>query len=389
MAQPLAQGELLYVTDDQRLFIGNGSTLGGIQITGYNDENAVDAIGTALTNGVHTGISFTYGSVQDLAGRIDVAVDLSNYAGVIRADAFKGSVFADDGSTIGGTLLVDAVAGSINLNGTVKGNIIPDTNIAYDLGSATYRFRDLYLSGSSIKLGDATITATGSVVNLPAGSTIGGIDIVNGVINADIIGDDSTVIVNSGQQSINAQGGITSSIINSNALNLNKNTDGFSLLMVGISNDVTSSTGIEFASSRNTTESPTDLIDDDVNFALIGKTWKNSISNYAFSTGILSIVDNINPDPVSNVIGGKLSFYATDGTRGLFDDDYAMSLSGNGTVSARQLSVARYLKFPVFANATARDAELTVPETGMVAILDDTGSGPGIQYYDGLAWVTL
>jgi hypothetical protein len=159
--------------------------------------------------------------------------------------------------------------------------------------------------------------------------------------------------------------------------------------MFGISDNVTSSSGMEFSSSRNTTESPTDLNDDDVIFAITGKTWKNSISDYAFSTGILSIVDNINPNPSSNLIGGKISLYATDGTRALFDDDYAMTLDGTGTVSARQISVARYLKFPVFADATARDAELTVPEQGMVAILDDTGSGPGIQYYDGLAWVTL
>ena len=199
MAQPLAQGELLYVTDDQRLYIGNGSTQGGVQITGYRDEDAQDAAAAIFTNGIHTGINFVY---SDLSNRIDASVDLSNYAGVIRADAFKGSVFADDGSTIGGTLLVDAVAGSINLNGTVKGNIIPDTNIAYDLGSASRRFRDLYLSGSSIKLGDATITATGSAVNLPAGSTINGVPLaipgessLTVDITGSVFGDDSTLLV--------------------------------------------------------------------------------------------------------------------------------------------------------------------------------------------------
>ena len=31
--------------------------------------------------------------------------------------------------------------------GDVSGDIIPDTDIAYDLGSTTNRFRDLYLSG--------------------------------------------------------------------------------------------------------------------------------------------------------------------------------------------------------------------------------------------------
>jgi hypothetical protein len=199
MAQPLAQGELLYVTDDQRLYIGNGSTLGGLQITGYRDEDAQDAAAAMITSGIHTGINFVY---NDADNRINATVDLSNYAGVIRADAFKGSVFADDGSTIGGTLLVDAVAGSINLSGTVKGNIIPDTNIAYDLGSASRRFRDLYLSGSSIKLGDATITASGSAVNLPVGSTINGVPLATlgemsiiADITGSVFGDDSSILV--------------------------------------------------------------------------------------------------------------------------------------------------------------------------------------------------
>jgi hypothetical protein len=172
MTQPLAQGELLYVTNDQRLYIGNGSTLGGIQITGYNNEDAQDAAALLFSNGTHTGITFTY---NDASASLSAALDLSNFSGTIRADAFKGSVFADDGSTIGGTLLVDAVDGKINLDGTVKGNIIPNANEAYDLGSNAYRFKDLYLKGTSLYLGNAVLTNPSStIINLPAGSTIGG-----------------------------------------------------------------------------------------------------------------------------------------------------------------------------------------------------------------------
>jgi len=42
--------------------------------------------------------------------------------------------------------------------GSVSGDIIPDTTEAYDLGSASNKFRDLYLSGNSIELGNKTIT---------------------------------------------------------------------------------------------------------------------------------------------------------------------------------------------------------------------------------------
>ena len=40
----------------------------------------------------------------------------------------------------------------------VDQHILPTTDITYDLGSSTYRFRDLYLSGSSIQLGTREIT---------------------------------------------------------------------------------------------------------------------------------------------------------------------------------------------------------------------------------------
>ena len=69
------------------------------------------------------------------------------------AKDLSGSIFGDDS-----TLLVDGVNSSINLAGTVKGDIIPDTNVAYDIGSATKRFKDLYLSGNTINLGGTAIS---------------------------------------------------------------------------------------------------------------------------------------------------------------------------------------------------------------------------------------
>ena len=215
MSQPLAQGELLYVTDDKRLYIGDNATLGGIQITGYTNEDAVDAAAAALVAGTHSGITFTYGAIQDTANRIDATVSISqllqnlnlngfnitgtgniNISGTISGD-LKGSIFADNS-----TRLIDGTNGQINLDGTISGNIIPTANEVYDIGSSSFRFRDLYLSGSSIELGAATITATGSAVNLPAGSTVGGQLIAFPTseslvvdIQGSVFGDDSSIIV--------------------------------------------------------------------------------------------------------------------------------------------------------------------------------------------------
>ena len=76
-----------------------------------------------------------------------------------------------------------ATNGDLNLaangtgNITVSSNIIPTTDVTYNLGSLTNRFKDLYLSGSTIVLGSASISAVGSTVQLPVGSTLGGVPI--------------------------------------------------------------------------------------------------------------------------------------------------------------------------------------------------------------------
>ena len=59
-------------------------------------------------------------------------------------------------------------------------DIKPSASEVYDLGSPTFRWRDLYLSGSSLYLGSAQITADGAgVVNLPLGTTVNGELIIN------------------------------------------------------------------------------------------------------------------------------------------------------------------------------------------------------------------
>jgi len=210
------QGELVFDTDENKLYVGDGTTVGGIASTSISIEDAQDAAASLLTSGIHTGISFTY---NDTAARIDAVL------GTDLVTDIKGSVFADDS-----TILVDSVSAQINLDGTVKGDIVPDVDSAYDLGSASFKFRDLYLSGTSIYLGSALITASGSIVNLPAGSTIGGLDIGSGSgvtpgsnYNINIVGDDSTVILNSSTKTITAAGGFVGNITG----NLIGNTTGY------------------------------------------------------------------------------------------------------------------------------------------------------------------
>ena len=88
-----------------------------ISSTGKTEEEIQDIIGAALaTNGSHTGLSVSYDDAGD--GAVDITVDYS----------------------------------------AIAADLIPDGNETRDLGSSTKRWRDLYLSGSTIDLGGTEIS---------------------------------------------------------------------------------------------------------------------------------------------------------------------------------------------------------------------------------------
>ena len=110
-------------------------------------------------------------------------------------DAFTkiNSNFDEIYATIGGTL------GSVVDFETLNSDVSPAITETYDLGSPSKRWRDLYLSGSSLYLGPAQITANLSgVVNLPSGSTVGG-ELIRNPIESSF----KTIAV-TGQDNINA-----------------------------------------------------------------------------------------------------------------------------------------------------------------------------------------
>ena len=68
----------------------------------------------------------------------------------------------------------NTLQGNSGISGTVTGNLIPDTNEAYDLGSPDKKFRDLYLSSNTIYMGGQPLSVQNGnlVVNGTAASGI-------------------------------------------------------------------------------------------------------------------------------------------------------------------------------------------------------------------------
>ena len=67
---------------------------------------------------------------------------------------------------IGDTIHAVGGSGSVDLS-AVDQDIIPDGNGTRNLGSATKRFGDLFLSGDTLNLGGATISSDVTVVTIP------------------------------------------------------------------------------------------------------------------------------------------------------------------------------------------------------------------------------
>jgi len=201
MTEPLAEGELLFVTNNQQLFIGARTAdgtpiLGGVGIAGYNDEAAQDATAALFANGTHGNINFVYDSNTS----ISATVDLSEYVGVIGADGVRAQILGADNF-----VFFDGSSNRVVLENIINSDVSPAEQNVYNLGSSTNRFQDLYLN-DSVWIGAAQITADGSTINLPAGSTVDGSIIGNGsgdgIIEGsnyriNIVAEDSSLLVDS------------------------------------------------------------------------------------------------------------------------------------------------------------------------------------------------
>jgi hypothetical protein len=393
MAQPLAQGELLYTTDTKRIFVGDNATLGGVAVTGYTNEDAVDAVGAALVAGVHSGITFTYGAIQDDANRIDATVNISALSQNLNLNNFNivgtgnvnisGTVFADLRGSLtsdNSTILVDAIDGKINLDGTVKGDIIPNSNEAYDLGSSSFRFRDLYLSGNSIKLGAATIAAIGSAVDLPAGSTVNGQPIVfpeftnlRTDIIGSVFGDDSTLLVD----------GLTGNITNG-IISLEENIiSGSGTNRLIIQNDVISDESVEIKMLGSGAGAPTFVVS-----ASLGTL--NSPVNHAAGDEVVSMQFKGYADGVSKEAGGISVFWASTADMTSATPDSSIIFATRNNTDG--FKVFRFDEKGVFTAPVLKATSYTTvnlpsgPDAGWI-VFDSTSNQ--FKGWNGSSWVVL
>ena len=157
-----------------KIGIINGTPAYELDVTGT--INATDMRAGSL---IVDDLSLDNATLTTTVGDINIApataTDFINLNGNVEVTGnihATGSITADGNLTLG-----DADTDSITINADIASHILPDITETYDLGSADKRWRDIYLSGQSITLGDIELKDSGNgslqVFTHPDGELVG------------------------------------------------------------------------------------------------------------------------------------------------------------------------------------------------------------------------
>jgi hypothetical protein len=91
----------------------------------------------------------------------EVTVDKTNNTLRVHDGSTPGGTPLLTGGSSGATLTDITLAGTTTVSGQIDSDLIPSSDVTYDLGSPTNRWNDLYLSGNTIDIGGATISVVG------------------------------------------------------------------------------------------------------------------------------------------------------------------------------------------------------------------------------------
>ena len=131
----------------------------------YDSSNASSAFVQASynsSNAVGTFSSAGYAQANSADTLAKSAYDQANSANSLAVSAYQTA-----------NLKFNTSGGTITGNVTVQGSILPGSNVVYDLGSNTQRWKDLWLSGNTLNLGSGAIksdSVSGAIALVPSPS---------------------------------------------------------------------------------------------------------------------------------------------------------------------------------------------------------------------------
>jgi hypothetical protein len=165
-------------------YYGNGASLSGIITSVSNINNGTTNMSVVSSGGnIAASVGGTSNVMVITSAAVSITGDLSvsgnaTLSGNILGDRIQNGTTQIDIQTLNGNANI-TVGGVSNIavfstdRTTFGGNVLPSANITYDLGTSTQRWKDLWLSNSTIYLGNSQISAnaTAVVITNPEGGT--------------------------------------------------------------------------------------------------------------------------------------------------------------------------------------------------------------------------
>ncbi len=183
----------------------------GAGISGASStEGGTPTIAVVANNGITANSSGVFVNGQDGLTTNSAGVFVTAGTGVTvnatgvhigQAVGTTDNVTFNDITINGNTTIGSNSSDVVSVNGRINTALVPAANVTYDLGSTTMRWKDLYLSGSTLVLGNVTLSdASGSLSvnsasvgenlsvlgNAALGSNSSDIVSINGVVNTAI-----------------------------------------------------------------------------------------------------------------------------------------------------------------------------------------------------------
>ena len=323
---------------------GNVNTTGTLDVTGDTTLQVLDAQETTLSSA--TVSDLTAGRVV-LAGTNGAIEDNSNLTFDGTTLDITGNIDVSGDVTIGGNIQIgDADTDAITVAADFESHLIPNADETYDLGSATKKWRNLYVAGQTIHLGGIQLKEEngGFKVVDASGNEM---DITGGTIFADrLIGEDLTIDGNK----------IQTTLTNSPVEIVAAGTGTVELL---------SDTNITGAATVSTTLDVTDATTLNDTLDVTGDTTLQVLD--AQETTLSSAT-------ISDLTANRI---VLAGTSGAIEDSAALTFDGTdmiiGTTSSLQIPVGT-------------TAERPTPVTGQMRF---NSSDTAFEGYDGTAWASL
>jgi hypothetical protein len=369
-----AEGELIFTTDTKQLYVGDGTTAGGItSIAGTIDSLLADStpqLGGTLDLNNH-----------DITGTGNI-----NITGTIQA---SGNINLGDG--VGSDI--------INIGGVMSGDLVPNADATHDLGSTTAYWKEAFISQLSVDsqitaervqadiiADDSTIafdSATGNITGNVTGNTTG---YHTGDITGSVFADDSSILVDAVNSSI------VGNIDTLRHVGVTTGVNNAGLIVTGIAGASSTGPKLEIKSSNGTTANPTVSVGGSTGDGLAdihGLGFDGAAYKLA---ALMRVAVDLDTTVASNVVPGRINFVTADSTGnlanlltfnsrgklgiGLPRPDEKLHVNGNAKVAG----------FVQFGSLTTVERDALTAANGMV-IYNTTDNK--FQGYENGAWTNL